>query len=151
MDRDQEMTSLREVLSQPELQGKKVYVDLWFATCGPCIAAFENMEPGKQLLKEKGYVTLYLGREISTPDSKVRWLSTIRDYELKGYHVYMSQKLEQDVYEQVGKYVDRYFGYPHYLLANEQGEIINWDAPDIVDIDALEVSLQNPITLNEKN
>ena len=148
MDRDQKMTSLREVLSQPELQGKKVYVDFWFATCGPCITAFQNMELGKQLLKENGYVTLYLGRETAGPDSKVRWLSTIRYYDLKGYHVYMSEELEQDVYEQVGKYVDRHFGYPHYLLVNEQGEIINWDAPDILDIAALEASITNQNSVN---
>lgn len=141
LDRDQVFTSFEEVLSQPELKGKKIYVDFWFSSCSPCISAFRNMEVGKELLKEEGYITLYMGRETSHADSKARWLDVIGDYELEGYHVYMSEQLEKEITERGMEKTERWFGYPHYLLINENGEIINWDAPGIVDVELLSESI----------
>ncbi|NGP75051.1 hypothetical protein G3570_00285 [Balneolaceae bacterium YR4-1] len=145
LDRNQEMLSLEEVLSQPELQGKKVYVDFWYATCSPCIKAFKNMKPGKELLKEQDYVTLFMGRETSHPDSKVRWISTISDYELEGYHVYMSEQLEEEIFNLLMKYEDLYLAYPHYFIVDENGNITDWDAPGITEVTALEESLNKTI------
>ena len=151
LDRDQELISFEEVLSQPELEGKKIYVDFWYSSCGPCIGAFKNMDSGKKLLKEEGYITLYMGRETSHPDSKARWLNVIRDFDLEGYHVYMSKQLEDEMTERVMQNSDDWFSYPHYLLINENGEVINWDAPGIVDIELLSGSISELSTNNLTN
>lgn len=138
LDKSQELDSLEEVLGQPELEGKKVYIDLWFSTCGPCIQAFKKMGPAKKLLDKKNIVTLYLGKETSHPNSKQLWINAIKDYQLEGFHVYMSEELEQEIITGVSKYIDRYFGYPHYLIVNEKGEIVNWDAPGVQNLSELE-------------
>lgn len=152
LDRDQELMSFKEVLSQPELEGKKIYVDFWYSSCSPCIGAFKNMNSGKELLKEEGYITLYMGRETSHPDSKARWLKVISDFDLEGYHVYMSKQLEDEMTERVMQKTERWFGYPHYLLINEAGDVINWDAPGIVDIELLSKSIvQLPTTKTSAN
>ena len=137
LDKDQEFTSLEEVLSQPELKGKKVFVDVWFSTCGPCISAFKNKDAGKELLTANDYVFLYLAREISQPTSKQHWINTIKDYDLQGYHVYMSEDLNNEVINEVSKRIDRYFGYPHYMIINKEGEVVEWDAPDVTDVEGL--------------
>lgn len=137
LDKDQQLTSLEEVMSHPELIGKKVFVDVWFSTCGPCISAFKNKDAGKELLSSNDYVFLYLGREIAQPNSKQHWINTIQEYELQGYHVYMSEDLNNEVINEVSKRIDRYFGYPHYMIIDEKGEVSEWDAPDVTDIEGL--------------
>ena len=141
LDRDQQFETLDEVLSQHELSGKAVYVDLWFSSCSPCITAFQNMDAGKELLDQENVVVLYLGREISVPDSKSRWLRTIRDYKLEGYHVYMSETLEQDVARIVKTNADQHLAYPHYLLIDETGTVTDWDAPGIMEVELLSHSI----------
>lgn len=138
LDRNQQLDSLEEVLAQPELMGKPVYIDLWFSTCGPCIAAFQNLAPGKEILEKNNVSMLYLGREISIPDSKSRWLSTIRDYKLEGYHVYMSEQLEREIADLIKINTDQHLGYPHYLMVDKTGTVINWDAPGITETTLLE-------------
>lgn len=103
------------------------------------------MKPGKELLKEQDYVTLFMGRETSHPDSKVRWISTISDYELEGYHVYMSEQLEEEIFNLLMKYEDLYLAYPHYFIVDENGNITDWDAPGITEVTALEESLNKTI------
>lgn len=142
LDKDQQIQSVSELLDRPELKGKKVYVDLWYSSCSPCIKAFRNMEEGKSVLDEEGYVTLYLGRETSHQHSKQLWINTIKDYKLEGWHVYMSDSLRQDVWSEIGPYVDRALGYPHYMLVNENGEITDWDAPNVSDAEALREAVE---------
>ena len=137
IDPNQELTSLEEVLSQKELQGKPVYVDLWFSTCGPCISSFQKMGPGKKYLEENGYAILYLAREISLPDSKARWMESIKKYDLKGNHVYMSKELEQDIASYIKDKLSQNLAYPHFLLVDSTGTVINWNAPRVEDLDGL--------------
>ncbi|MFN1835293.1 hypothetical protein AB2B38_008525 [Balneola sp. MJW-20] len=141
LDKDQQFTSLEEVLAQPELQGKKIYTDLWFSTCGPCISAFKNKDAGKELLSQNDYVFLYLGRETAGPLSKQDWINTIKKYDLQGYHVYMSEELELEMQQEVSKRIDRYYGFPHYLMIGENGEVSNWDAPEVTDLEGLKKSI----------
>lgn len=138
IDQNQELTSLKEVLSQKEFQGKPVYVDLWFSTCGPCISSFKKMGPGKKYLEENGYAILYLAREISLPDSKARWMESIKKYDLKGNHVYMSKELEQEIASHIKDKFSQNLAYPHFLLVDSTGTVINWNAPRVEDLESLQ-------------
>lgn len=129
LDQEGRFQSLEEVLAEEVFQDKVVYVDLWYSTCSPCISDFKASPPVKtELEKEEDLVFLYLGRKTSHPNSRQLWVNVIKEYNLKGYHVYMSEALEAEMGQFIAD-LGEYLAYPRYLLVNRQGEVISWDAP----------------------
>ncbi len=122
--------NLNEVVQLPQFRNKVVYVDLWYSSCSPCIQEFQHLPTLKAQLKGKPVAYLYLARETSHQNSEQRWKNAIKKYNLQGWHLYMSNQLEEQVWntileKQPGKPMAVY---PRYLLLDKDGQFVSFDA-----------------------
>lgn len=118
IDNYQKMGSLKEVLSS--LKGKKLYVDVWATSCGPCKAEFENKEVLNKLLKSKELEILYIS--VDKDENESSWKNMIKFYKLEGYHIRASKQLYADlrrIFNQNGSIT-----IPWYILIDENGTIV---------------------------
>jgi peroxiredoxin len=72
-------------------QGKTVYIDFWFAACGPCHLLFKSIEPVKKEFENDDRV-VFLTVSI---DNESTWKKAISKYGLRGYHVFTDNKLRE--------------------------------------------------------
>lgn len=127
---DGEHGSLESILNQPQFADKIVYIDLWYSSCSPCLEDFGELPKLKPELEQYRIEYLYLARETSHPNSYQRWKSAIKKYNLKGWHVYMSEDLRDNVWELIERNSnDGIKGYPRYLLVNKSSLIVSYNAP----------------------
>ena len=126
---DHNTESLEQLLELPQFKGKIVYLDLWFSSCGPCIAQFKKLPEVKKSLENSEVVFLYLARQTSHPNHRQLWKNAIKKYNLKGWHVYMNVQLEANIWEEIGKYSNKVWSYPHYLLIDKNNVIVSFNAP----------------------
>lgn len=145
-----EIPSLSALVGQPQFKDKTVYIDLWFSSCSPCIDQFKNHLPQlKSRLKteQKEVVYLYIARETSHLDSKLRWKKAIEEYQLKGWHGYLDKDLEKKIWQEIASAPNvslaANYGYPHYLIA-KNGKIISYNAPKPEQINELMPLLTSP-------
>lgn len=116
------------------LKGRKIYVDIWSTSCGPCKEEFEYNEKLKETLKNKGVDILYIS--LDGDQNQDRWKNMIKYYNLRGNHIRANEKLEADLARELGR-----FGIPRYLIIDKQGNIINNDAPRPSNLSELEKQL----------
>lgn len=122
--------SLQEVLGHPELQDKVVYVDFWHTGCSPCLEEFTHIPQLKDQFHQEGDLAfLYLGKDRSVPGEKFRWKRVIEKKDLKGYHFFMSDELYYKIWDEAVNDTTILQAFPHYLIVNRSGEIINKNAP----------------------
>lgn len=107
-----------------ELQGKKVFVDIWGTWCGPCKKEFEHKKPLYTMLESKNITVLYIC-EGEHSKEKV-WKEMIDFYDLEGHHVFTNEKLLADIIDKFGN--NGQFAYPRYLLIDENGIVVNEQA-----------------------
>jgi hypothetical protein len=120
---------LNTLLAQKQFVGKVVYIDLWYSSCAPCIEEFKNMPALKAALQTKNIEYLYLARKTSHPNHLQRWKNAIKQYNLQGWHVYMTDELEENVWRLIENNtanVSR--AYPHYLLLDKDNTIVSYHA-----------------------
>ncbi|HAA16719.1 MAG TPA: hypothetical protein DCE41_35425, partial [Cytophagales bacterium] len=134
----EEESSLRALLSRPELAGKVVYVDLWHTGCKPCLEEFALMPGLRGQYAEGELAILYVARETGHLDSKNRWLRQLHSRNLEGYHVYLSK----DQAEALAAQIPGFVGYPHHLLVDSAGQVQDWDAPGPSEAEVLERELE---------
>jgi thiol-disulfide isomerase/thioredoxin len=135
-----EYKSLNEILQLEKFKNKVVYIDIWSTGCVHCIKEFEHVAKLKKQLGNDSIEFLYLcARHYNTRKSNVRnikneklWKKLIQEHNIEGTHILMSNECYIDGYRY--KYENEYqgnihWGFPMYLLANKNGEIVNMDAP----------------------
>ena len=132
VDNYENISSLKDCLIP--FKGKKMYVDIWSTSCGPCKKEFEFNEKLKETLKNKGVEMLYIS--LDGDRTKSRWKDMVKYYSLKGNHIRANEKLIADLREKLGG-----FGIPRYLIINKQGDIVNSDAPRPSNLPELEKQL----------
>ncbi|NBW35834.1 MAG: hypothetical protein EBR30_12595 [Cytophagia bacterium] len=121
--------SLDAILQRQEFKGKVVYIDLWFSSCSPCIQEFKLMPAVKESLKAENIEYLYLARKTSHPNDIQLWKNAIKKYDLSGWHIYMSDSLEENVWQLIEKNVPKLArAYPHYLIVNQENIIFDYNA-----------------------
>lgn len=103
-------------------KGKKVYVDIWSTSCGPCKKEFKHNSGLKELLKNNDVEMLYIS--IDKDNYEQRWKDMIKSYDLKGNHIRANTNLKANLRAKFGS-----FGIPRYLLIDIDGTIINKNAP----------------------
>jgi thiol-disulfide isomerase/thioredoxin len=101
--------------------GKKVYVDIWTTSCGPCKDEFKYSEDLEQLLLSNNTAMLYISLDSDNTDT--RWKDMIKFYQLTGYHVRANKELEADLEKILGS-----LWIPRYLLIDGNGKIANNNA-----------------------
>ena len=115
-------------------KGKKVYVDIWTTSCGPCKKEFEFNAKLKEILKSQNVEMLYISKDRDREDQ--RWKDMIKYYHLTGNHVRANKEFTDDLRKIMGR-----FGIPRYLIIDENGKIINDNAKRPSEIKELEKQL----------
>ena len=79
LEPEQEYTGFRELVQDPALKGKILYVDVWRTTCRPCLIEFEAAPKLKKYFNQYSnkIAFVYLGADISVPGERFRWKKMI--------------------------------------------------------------------------
>lgn len=127
---EEQYTSFAELVNHPELKDKVIYVDYWYTSCAPCVKEFEYLPELKSKFKNNDdLVFLYLGKDRSTPGEKFRWKKMIEGKDLQGYHYFMSREMYDKIWEETVNDDSIFKAFPHYLIVDRSGKVINRQAP----------------------
>lgn len=114
-----------EKVSLATFKGKILYIDFWYAACGPCHALMEKLKPVKEHFStNKNIVFLYI-----SIDQKDVWKKSLIKYNINGYHAY-TENLEGD-HPIINAY--KVSGYPTTCLIDKNGNIFNAQPSNIPD------------------
>ena len=113
----QDIDTLKDLFSP--FKGKKLFVDIWGTWCAPCKEEFAYKASLDSLLNTYAIEPLYICEGRLSKEKT--WKEMINFYELKGYHVFANRKLVADITKSLGK--NGSFGYPRYLLVDENGKV----------------------------
>lgn len=107
-----------QVVTNEDLKGKLLYIDLWATWCGPCLREIPYFDTLQEAFKNQEITFL----SVCQNDTKERWQKMVKTKELKGLHLYA----EGDGGQFYKDYqVD---GIPRYILLDAEGKIIDSDA-----------------------
>lgn len=77
-----------EKINLASFHGKVIYLDFWYASCGPCHALFGTIKPVKQFYSGNPDV-VFLCVSI---DRKNIWLDALQKFNIHGYHAFTEGK-----------------------------------------------------------
>lgn len=122
---DKPYTSIAQVLQDSRFKGKIIYGDIWGTSCIPCIEEFKNhTQPLKQHYKGKQDVAfLYLCID-SHPGAEYRWKKRVKEYNIQGDHVLLTEEQFYTFYDQVAGQPDAAKYIPRYFIADRSGNIL---------------------------
>lgn len=107
-----------KIITQEDLMGKLVYIDLWATWCGPCLREIPYFDTLQNAFK---------GREITfisicQNDTKKRWKQAVEVKNLKGLQLFAAGD--------GGQFYEDYqvTGIPRYIILDTEGKIIDSDA-----------------------
>ena len=125
---DSSIQTFQDLLAQ--YRGKKIFIDIWTITCGPCRKEFAYKEKLEPILQRNNAIALYIMLGVSDElktKYKQTWESVIRKYDLKGYHYWANQPFIDDLQQlcdgESGSPSTIYV--PWYMLIDEQGNILD--------------------------
>lgn len=110
-----QITTLNDLIAK--FKGRKLFIDFWFSSCGPCLQEFKHLAPLKSFLDEKGVDILYISTD--KPNREKAWMNAIKYNQLSGTHIRTSQALHEDIYNVHGIYM-----FPTYMIVDENGKIV---------------------------
>jgi thiol-disulfide isomerase/thioredoxin len=115
IDKEQPINSFEELVQK--LSGKPFLIDCWSSYCSPCFEEFEHSRDLRRFLDTKNMEIVYIYWD--NPADETDWLTTIKEYNLQGHHLRLSDSLSKELY-QMG-----FQGYlPVYMLVNSHGVMV---------------------------
>ena len=121
-------------VTRDSLMGKKLYVDIWATWCAPCLAEIPALKQLEHDLKDEPIT--FVSISIDTQKDKEKWASFIEQRELGGVQLYTEGAWNSDL---VADY--NISGIPRFFIIDENGHIINANAPRPSDPKAKEILL----------
>ena len=119
-----------DTVTERDLLGKVTFIDFWFSSCSPCIAAFGDIEKLYNELKND-----HRFQFISfCTDPVERVTESVRKYQLP-YPVYPIKR------EQFPTLLVK--GFPVNLIVNQQGKIIHYKSVGSTDMEDIEQIIKN--------
>jgi len=113
------------LINTDSLKGKTLYVDFWFTLCPPCLKEIPYSQ-GLQTFFQKDTSIVFLNICIENAERKDAWKSLAKEKNLKGIHVFYARNKPQKInlLRQL-----KIYDYPTYLIINNEGSVIGYDAP----------------------
>jgi thiol-disulfide isomerase/thioredoxin len=100
--------------------GRIIYIDLWATWCSPCFIEMKKADIIKKKYKNNEIVYVYLCCE----SDKNIWERKIKELEISGEHIWLNSMQYKDLYLKFN-----ISGFPHYVLINRKGKIVDINAP----------------------
>lgn len=113
-----EINSVKDLVKN--LNGKPFYIDVWATWCGPCKEKFKDNAKLYELLKSKNIAMVYISIDKESKDKQ--WRDMAHFYNLEGYHVRATKKLDDDLRNIYGS---ESFAIPWHFLVDENGTVLN--------------------------
>ena len=109
-------------VSLEDLKGKYVYIDVWATWCGPCKREIPYLKEMDDEYKDKNIA--FVSLSIDKMEHKDKWLKMIKDEDLRGIQILADQDWSSD-------FVTAYNieGIPRFILIDQEGNILNSNAP----------------------
>ena len=135
-------SSIREMMQLPGIKGKYAYIDLWSTSCPPCIYEFNHNPEVHQLLSQyNNIVPVY----ISIDTEREIWENGVRQFDLKGFHIMVSDSLNEEIGMKI--FHENKIGFiPRYILLDPDGNVVNDNLPrksNITELRPIFAGLQN--------
>lgn len=109
---------LRDIIMQ--FNDYVVYMDIWATWCAACINEFKYKKGLDNHIKNKDVKLLYIA--IDRPERKDQWKEMIVKYDLKGYHIFASTNLENQLRDVFG-YNQGTLDFPHFTIFKKNSDI----------------------------
>lgn len=106
-----------EKVSLSHFAGKVIFLDFWYAACGPCHLLFEDLKPLKKLYAQNENV-VFLSISI---DSKETWVNALKKYNIAGHHLFIGDLgMKNPIIESY-----KVNGYPSTYIIDAKGNIFS--------------------------
>lgn len=136
------INSFEDLTEVQELQGKKLYIDMWASWCSPCLAQFKYNEQTDKLLKNYDEIeTVYIS--IDEDENDLTWKKQIDFHKLDGYHLRTSKTFVDYLSKKL--YDGKSLSIPRYLLLDKDGSILNDNLPRPSEIEDLKKALNDAL------
>lgn len=116
-------------------KSKAVYIDLWATWCIPCRAEFGYYKSLMPMMKKKNIQPVFIS--IDAPAAKSSWKKLVLMNNLEGSHILANSRLKADIVKLV--YKKGQISVPRYLVINNKGQVVDWDAPRPSDAELVKV------------
>jgi len=129
------------------LKGKKIYVDVWATWCTPCRGEFKYKSTLEKVLDANDVIPLYIS--LDEKEQEEKWKAIVYTQNLNGYHFRANKSVIDDMNKIYQAYngsgnvsgsasAKKSFSIPWYILIDENGKIINANAPRPSNADEVE-------------
>lgn len=111
-----------KTVSLDDLKGNLVYIDVWATWCGPCIREIPAL---KQLESDyQGKNIRIVSMSIDPKEDFDKWQKMVKEKDLKGIQIFADNAWKSDFVQEYG-----IKGIPRFILVDQNGNILNADAP----------------------
>lgn len=123
--------SFSDLIQDPALKGKNIYVDFWHTGCKPCLIEFQSLPKVKEYVHQQDIdvAFLYIAMNRSVPGERFRWKRMVEDKKLSGYHYFVEKETLRNYWDETVKVDSISPRTPHHLIVNKQGKVIDDNAP----------------------
>lgn len=102
-------------------KGKTVFMDLWATWCGPCKEEFAHSKELAAFLARNKMDLVYVSIDKTADDEQ--WRTMIKFYNLEGYHIRASDKLNKDIFRVFGK--NEVLSIPRYAILKDGKMVVD--------------------------
>lgn len=120
-------------------KGKKIFIDLWATWCIPCKVQLRCANEVDSLAKKYDITLVYIS--VDNVKSKKSWIDDIKGFKLYGNHYLANEMLLQDLKTRF--YKNNNINIPRYFFMDENGNMVNDDAPRPESLNELENMFKN--------
>jgi thiol-disulfide isomerase/thioredoxin len=102
--------------------GTMLFIDIWATWCGPCQYDHQHLGLLEEFAENKGLELVYVS--IDKEGDRKKWENYIKYQRIVGYHMLANNQLVSNIKNELPEYK----GIPRYIIVDEKGNIVEYDA-----------------------